>query len=91
MELDSIQNMPASELAMHVTRAIKAGGVNPTPLVVETEDEVTHGTRPTHTEPHGAQGLKPPDPRSRDQGSKAGPRRAQGRLASDKSQRRKCR
>ena len=53
MELDSIQNMPASELAMHVTRAIKAGGVNPTPLVAKTMDGaiVTKMSRPSTESP----------------------------------------
>ena len=78
-------NMPINELTKHDTRAIEASIVNLAPPVVETEDGVTHETRPTPTEPHGARGLEPPDPTSRDQGSKAGSRRAQGRLASNKS------
>ena len=47
---------------------------------------MTHDTWPTPIEPHRAQGLEPPDPRLRDQGSKTGSRRAQGHLASNKSQ-----
>ena len=69
-------NMAKSKLTEHVTRATKASNGNSTPLVVETEDGVTHETWPTPTEPHGARGLEPPDPRSRDRGSKAGSRRA---------------
>ena len=34
-------NMHASELAKHVTRAIKAGGVNSTPPVAKTMDGAT--------------------------------------------------
>ena len=44
-------NMHASELAKHVTRAIKAGGINSTPLVAKTEDQVTRKTRPTPIRP----------------------------------------
>ena len=84
-------NMPVSELIEHDTRAIEASVVSSAPSIVETEDGVTHETRLTPTKPHGAQGLEPPDPRLRDRGSKAGPRRAQGRLALNKSQGRKCR
>ena len=65
-------NMPVSELTERDTRAIETSVVSSAPLVMETEDGVTHETRPTPTEPHGAQGLESPDPRSRDQGSKAG-------------------
>ena len=53
--------MPVSELAEHDTRAIEASVVSSAPLVVETEDGVTHGTWLTPTEPHGARGLEPPD------------------------------
>ena len=35
-------NMPVSELTEHDTQAIKASVVSSTPLVVETEDRVTH-------------------------------------------------
>ena len=84
-------NMPVRELTEHDTQAIKASVVILAPLIAETKDGVTHETRPTPTEPHGAQGLEPPDPKSGDQGSKAGPRRAQDRLALNKSQGRKHR
>ena len=53
-------NMPASKLAEHVTRAIKAGGVNSTPPVAKTVDgvTVTKTSRPlTESPPRaGAQG-----------------------------------
>ena len=55
-------NIPVSELAERDTRAIEAIVVSSAPLVAETEDRVTHETRPTPTEPHGARGLKLPDP-----------------------------
>ena len=66
-------SIPVSELIERDTRAVKASVISSAPPVAETEDGVTHETRPTPFEPHGARGLKPPDPRSRDQGSKAGP------------------
>ena len=47
-------NMPISELNEHVARAIEASNVSSAPLVAETVDGVTHGTRPTPTEPNGA-------------------------------------
>ena len=47
-------NMPVSELTERITRAIKA-------MVAETMDRVTHGTRPTSTEPNEAQGVRSPD------------------------------
>ena len=84
-------DMLVSELAEHNTRAIEASVISSTPLVAETEDGVTQESWPTPTKPHGARGLKPSDPKSGDQGSKAGPRRARGHLASNKSQGRKCR
>ena len=59
-------NMPISELTERDTQAIEASVVTSAPLVAETEDRVTHETRPTPTEPHGARELEPPDPRSRD-------------------------
>ena len=59
-------NMPVSELTERDTRAIEASVVSSAPLVVETEDGVMHESWPTPTEPHGAQGLEPPDPRSKD-------------------------
>ena len=77
-------NMPISELTKHDTRAIKASVVSSAPPVAETEDGVTHESRPTPIEPHGARGLELPDPRSKDRGSKAGSRRARGYLVSNK-------
>ena len=56
-------NMPISELTEHDTQAIEASVVRSAPLVVKTEDGVTHETWPTPTEPHGAQGLEPPHPK----------------------------
>ena len=53
--------MPISELAERNTRAIKASVVSSAPLVAKTVDGVTHRTRPTPTEPNGAQGLRSPD------------------------------
>ena len=64
-------DMPVRELAERDTRAIEASVVSSAPLVVETEDGVTHETWPTPIKPQGVRGLKPPDPRSRDRGSKA--------------------
>ena len=64
-------NVPVSELIDRDTRAIEASVVSSAPLVVETEDGVTHETWPTPIKPQGVRGLKPPDPRSRDRGSKA--------------------
>ena len=84
-------NIPVSELIKCVTQAIEASVVSSAPLVVEIADRVTHEIRPTPTEPYWAWGLKPPNPRSRDRGSKAGPRRARCYLASNKSQGRKHR
>jgi len=77
-------NMPISKLTERNTRAVEASVVSSTPLVVETEDRVRHETQPTPIEPHGARGLKPPDPRSKDRGLKAGSWRAQGHLMSNK-------
>ena len=65
-------NMPVSELAERNTRAIEASVVSSAPLVMETEDRVTHGTWLTPIKTHWAQGLAPPNPKSGDQGSKAG-------------------
>ena len=56
-------NIPVSELAERDTRAIEAIVVSSAPLVAETEDRVTHETRPTPTEPHGARGIEPSDPK----------------------------
>ena len=47
-------NMPISELTERVTQAIEASDTSSAPLVVETVDEVTHGTRPTSAKPYGA-------------------------------------
>ena len=69
-------NMPDSELTERDTRAIEASVVSSAPPVAETEDGVMHETWPTPFEPHGARGLKTPDPRSKDQGSKVGSWRA---------------
>ena len=57
-------NMFVSELSECDTRAIEASDVSSAHLVAKTMDRVTHGTRPTPTEPNGAQGLEPPDPNS---------------------------
>ena len=65
-------NMPVSELTERDTRAVEASVVSSAPLVAETEDGVTHETWLIPIEPHGARGLKPPDPRLRDRGSKVG-------------------
>ena len=65
--------MPVSELTERDTRAIEASVVSLAPPVAKNEDGVTHETWPTPIEPQGAWGLEPPDPRSRDRGSKAGP------------------
>ena len=54
-------NVPVSELTERVTRAIEVSDVSLAPLVVKTTDKVTHGTRPTPTEPNRAQGLRSPD------------------------------
>ena len=59
-------NMSVSEFAERDTRAVKASVVSSAPLVTETEDEVTHESWLTPTEPHGARGLELPDPRSKD-------------------------
>ena len=48
-------DMPVSELAEHDTQAIEASVISSAPLVAETMDGVTHETRPTPTEPNGAQ------------------------------------
>ena len=57
-------DMPVSELAERDTQAIKASVVSSAPLIAKTEDGVMHGIWPTPTDPHGAQGLEPPDPKS---------------------------
>ena len=57
-------NMPVSELTERNTWAIEASVVSSTPPVAETEDGVMHEIWPTPTEPHGARGLEPPDPKS---------------------------
>ena len=76
--------MLVSELTERDTRAIEASVVSSAPLVVETKDGVTHEIWPTPIDSHGARGLEPPDPKLGDRGSKAGPRRAQGRLTSNR-------
>ena len=55
-------NMPVSELTKRITRAIEASDVSSAPSVVETTDGVTHGTRPTPTNPMGLRGLGRPIP-----------------------------
>ena len=69
-------NMPVSELIEHNTRAVEASVVSLAPLVAENEEGVTHESQPTPTEPYGAWGLEPPDPRSKGQGSKVDSRKA---------------
>ena len=59
-------NMPVSELTECDTRAIEASVISSAPPIVEIEDGVTHETRLTPTEPHGARGLEPPNPKSTD-------------------------
>ena len=54
-------NIPVSELTERVARAIEASNVSSVPLVAETMDGVTHGTRPTPTKPNEARGLRSPD------------------------------
>jgi hypothetical protein len=66
-------NVPISELIEHDTLVVEASVVSLAPPVAKTEDGVTCETRPTPIRPQGAWGLELPDPRSRDQGSKAGP------------------
>ena len=79
--------MPVIELTEHDTRAIEASVVSSTPSVAKTIDGVTHEIWPTPTEPNGARGSSCPTPTRIliDQGSKAGPRRARGRLASNRA------
>ena len=77
-------NISVSELIKHVTRAIEASVISSAPPVAETEDGVTRETWSAPTKPQGPRGLKPPDPRLKDRGSKAGSRRARGRLVSNK-------
>ena len=60
-------NVPISELTERVARAIEASNVSSAPLDSKTVDGVTHRTRPTPTEPNGAQGLRSPDADSRNQ------------------------
>ena len=56
--------MPVSELTERDTRAIEASIVSSAPPVAETKDGVTHEIWLTPTDPHGARGLEPPDPKS---------------------------
>ena len=54
-------NVPVSELTERVTRTIKASDVSSTPSVAKTANGVTHeNSKPTPTEPNGAQGLRTP-------------------------------
>ena len=62
--LEFYLDVPVSELAEHDTRAIEASVISSAPLVVKTMDGVMHETRLNPTEPHGARGLKLPDPNS---------------------------
>ena len=64
-------NMIISELAERDTRAIEESVVSSAPPVAKTKDGVMHETRLTPIEPHEARGLKPPNPKSGDWGSKA--------------------
>ena len=57
-------DVPVSELTERNTRAIKASVISLAPLVAKTKDGVMHEIWPTPTEPHGARGLEPPDPKS---------------------------
>ena len=57
-------NMPLSKLTERDTRANEASVISLAPPVVKTEDGVMHEIWPTPTEPHGARGLEPPDPKS---------------------------
>ena len=57
-------DIPGSDIAERNTQAIEASVVSSAPPVVETEDGVMHETWPTPTEPHGARGLEPPNPKS---------------------------
>jgi len=68
-------NIPVSELIERDTRAIETSIVNSTPPIAKTEDGVTRETQPTPIRPQGARGLEPLDPRLRDRGSKADPRK----------------
>ena len=78
-------NIPVSELIEHDTRAVKASVVSSAPPIAEAEDGVTQETWPTPIRPQGARGLELLNPRSRDQGSKAGLQRVQGRLVSKRA------
>ena len=53
--------LPIGVLTERVTQAIEASDVSSAPPVAETIDGATHETRPTPTEPNGAQGLRSPD------------------------------
>ena len=55
-------DMPVSELAESDTRAIEASVISSAPPIAKTTDGVTHETRLTPNEPHGAQRLEPLDP-----------------------------
>ena len=60
-------NEPVSDLTESVAQAIEASNISLAPLVAETMNGVTHGSRPTPTKPNRAQGLKSPDTDSRNQ------------------------
>ena len=54
-------NVPVSELTERVTRAIKASDISSAPPIVKTTDGVMHeNSKPTPSEPNGAQGLGMP-------------------------------
>ena len=72
-------NMPVSELTERDSRAIEASVVSSAPSIAKTKDGVMHETRPTPIEPHGPQGIEPPNLRSRDQGLKVASRRTKAR------------
>ena len=47
-------NIPVSELTEPFAQAIEASNVSSAPPVAKTMDGLTHGTRPTPTEPNRA-------------------------------------
>ena len=56
-------NVPISELIERDTQAVEASVISSAPPVMKTKDGVMHEIRLTPIEPHGARGLKPPDPK----------------------------
>ena len=56
-------NVLVSELTERNTQAIEPSVVSSALPIAETEDGVTHETRPTPTEPYRARGLEPLDPK----------------------------